>query len=168
MGEAPFWGPFWHHQALTADERRLFQHAREVLYAALRRLGQSPANFSLIHADLHPGNVLVDGRQLTVIDFDDCGFGWHLYDIAVALKAHQTAPRFPQIQAAFLAGYRRHRDLTEQAEALIPMFLLIRALAEIGWLHQRPEIAGPENFNIWKADICARCVALAPLEAMIP
>lgn len=163
MGEAPFWGRFWDHQGLSADERQLFQHTRKQLFAALGRYGQSGTNFSLIHADLHPGNVLVDGQRLTVIDFDDAGFGWHVYDIAVALKAHQSAPRFPEIQAAFLAGYRRHRALTDQAEALIPMFLLVRALAEIGWLYQRPELTPWENFSAWKADICARCTAFVPV-----
>ena len=46
---------------------------------------RTPSGYSVIHADMHPGNIVVDGDRLTVIDFDDAGFGWHQYDIATAL-----------------------------------------------------------------------------------
>ena len=40
---------------------------------------------STIHADLHAGNILVRDGGVTVIDVDDAGFGWHVYELAVAL-----------------------------------------------------------------------------------
>ena len=33
------------------------------------------------------------------------------------------------------------RTISESDLALLPMFLLIRGMAQIGWYHQRPEIA---------------------------
>ena len=71
MGDAPHWGPFWEHHSLSAAERRLMLDTRARLHAALARLDRQPSVYSLIHADMHPGNVLVDGERLTVIDFDD-------------------------------------------------------------------------------------------------
>ena len=56
------------------------------------RLERQPAVYSMIHADMHPGNVLVDGDRLTVIDFDDAAWGWHAYDIAVAPGASAAGP----------------------------------------------------------------------------
>ncbi len=41
--------------------------------------------WGLIHADLRPSNIMIDGADLTVIDFDDCGFTWFLDDFASAL-----------------------------------------------------------------------------------
>ena len=51
----------------------------------MQRLGQGPNVFGLIHADAHLDNVLFDGQQARLIDFDDCGFGYRIYDVAVAL-----------------------------------------------------------------------------------
>jgi Ser/Thr protein kinase RdoA (MazF antagonist) len=113
--------------------------------------------FGLIHADLHPGNVLVGPGGLTVIDFDDAGFGWHVYDMAVALYYVANRPDFPTLRAAFLSGYSAVRDLPPHTEDLLPMFLLIRSLALIGWLHQRPEIDPGLFFAERKASIMEAC-----------
>jgi Ser/Thr protein kinase RdoA (MazF antagonist) len=159
MGEAPFWGPFWDHPVFSRAERRLVIETRERLRGALTRLGRDPSIFGVIHADLHDGNLLVDGERLTVIDFDDCGFGWHLYDIAVALVHRQRSPHFVAIQQALVRGYRTRRALGDEAVALIPMFLLIRGLAQIGWLHQRPEIDASATIRATADRLCAQCEA---------
>ena len=92
MGSTPHWGPFWDHQGLSAAERRLMLDTRARLHGALARLERQPAIYSMIYADMHPGNVLVDGDRLTVIDFDDAAWGWHAYDMSVALFFHQSGP----------------------------------------------------------------------------
>jgi len=162
MGEAPFWGRFWEHPALPSEERALMLSTRERLHGALRRLGKDPATYGVIHADLHPGNLLADCETLTVIDFDDAAFGWHIYDIAVALTHYETRPDFPSIREAFLRGYRRHRPLAEEVTALLPMFLLIRRLAVIGWLMQRPEIDPGARLDEIRALAKAQCEAFEP------
>jgi Ser/Thr protein kinase RdoA (MazF antagonist) len=143
MGDAPFWGPFWDHRVFAPAERALVIATRDRIRGAMDRYGRDPATFGMIHADLHPGNLLVDGDRLTVIDFDDCAFGWHLYDIAVALVHQQRSPHFEARRDAFVRGYRTVRPLGDDALALLPMFLLVRGLAQTGWLHQRPEIDVP-------------------------
>ncbi len=142
LGEAPFWGRFWEHPALTAAERTLMLRTRQRLRVALDRHGAGEDRYGVIHADLHPGNVLLDGQRLAVIDFDDTAFGWHVYDIAVALIHQQDKPYFSAVRDALLAGYRTVRALPEDMVALLPMFMLIRGLAQIGWLYQRPELTG--------------------------
>ena len=39
----------------------------------------------MIHADMHSQNVLIQEDKLSVIDFDDAGFGWYGFDLAVAV-----------------------------------------------------------------------------------
>ena len=139
MGDTPFWGPFWVLPELTAAERAHLLNARRAIHHALSDYGKAKGTYSLIHADLHPDNLLVNGDRLHVIDFDDAGFGWHQYEIAVALDAYRKPPHFEVARDALIAGYRSERALSDAAIELLPMFLLIRSLALLGWLHERPE-----------------------------
>jgi len=161
MGDAPHWGPFWEHRSLSIAERTLLLDARERMREWLARLDKDPSVYSLIHADMHPGNVLVDGDRLTVIDFDDAGFGWHLYDIAVVLTYWQSKPNAQAIERAFLNGYRAVRPLPPSAEAAIKTFRLIRWMASIGWFHQRPELKRPAVFEERKAWVLEQCARFA-------
>jgi len=162
MGEAPFWGPFWDHPVFFADERDLLLVVRERLHAALARLGKVPATYGVIHADLHPGNLLVDGDRLAVIDFDDTAFGWHAYDLAVALVYYQDHVRFGAFRDACLRGYRRVRPLPDVVVGLLPMFLLIRDLVQVGWMHQRPELPTEARLEERKASLLERAARLEP------
>ena len=157
MGDAPFWGPFWDHPVFTPTERTLVIETRDRLRGAMDRYGRDPSTFGMIHADLHDGNLLVGGERLTVIDFDDCAFGWHVYDMAVALFHQQKSPHFEAIQDAFVRGYRTRRDVGDDAVALIPMFLLVRGLAVTGWLHQRPEIDVSRTIRASADRLLAQC-----------
>ncbi len=158
MGPKPWWGPFWEHAMLSPAEQALLRATRDRLHAALTRYGEPARCFSLIHADLHPYNVLVDGPRAAVIDFDDSGFGWHQYDLAVALMSHQDHRDFATFRDACIAGYRAVRPIAGADLALLDMFLLIRGLAIIGWFHQRPEVPATEELG----RILARIRAVAP------
>ncbi|MDB5480080.1 MAG: aminoglycoside phosphotransferase [Caulobacteraceae bacterium] len=162
MGEAPFWGPFWDHPMFSPAERALMLATRDRIHAALSRYGRDPATFSLIHADLHPGNVLIDGDHLAVIDFDDAAFGWHLYDLAVALVFYQDHAHFAGFRDACLRGYGAVRPLPDDVVRLLPMFLLIRRLVQIGWLHARPELPEWSGMQARKVSLLARAGAFEP------
>ncbi len=163
MGAEPFWGPFWDHDIFSPAERAILLGTRDRLHAALTRYGKTERTFSLIHADLHPRNVLIDGAHAVVIDFDDSGFGWHQYDLAVALIAYQDHPDFPLYRDACLAGYRSVRSISDADLALLPMFLLIRDLAQMGWFHQRPELSRPAALPRIKERICTKAADFEPL-----
>jgi Ser/Thr protein kinase RdoA (MazF antagonist) len=156
MGPKPFWGPFWDHPIFSPAERDMLLGARDRLHAALTRYGKPARTFSLIHADLHPHNVLVDGGHAAVIDFDDAGFGWHQYDLAVALVAYQEHPDFTMFRDACIAGYRSVRSISDADLALLHMFLLIREMAQMGWYHQRPEVPRSSVQSRLKERICSK------------
>jgi Ser/Thr protein kinase RdoA (MazF antagonist) len=162
MGPHPFWGPFWDHPIFSSAERDMLLVMRDRLHAALIRYGKPARTFSLIHADLHPRNVLIDGAHAAVIDFDDAGFGWHQYDLAVALVTYQDHPDFSLFRDACIEGYRSVRTIADADLALLPMFLLIRDMAQIGWFHQRPELPRTAALSRIKARICAKCPGFQP------
>jgi Ser/Thr protein kinase RdoA (MazF antagonist) len=155
LGEEPRWGRFWDHHALTRDQKALLLMTRNQLRALLAQYDREPERFGLIHADLHPDNIILDGDTLGLIDFDDSGYGWHMYDLASALIEHISAVDFETLRRAVLAGYRNERPLTYSDEAMLSSFLLIRGMALIGWFHQRPEHADSAFFLQVKSAVLA-------------
>ena len=155
MGLKPFWGPFWDQAKLSSAERALLLDTRDRLHAALTRYGKPARTFSMIHADLHPHNVLIDGARMAVIDFDDSGFGWHQYDLAAALATYQDHPDFTVFRDAWVAGYRSERPISGEDLALLPMFLLIRDMAHLGWYHERPELPRSSVLSRAKERVCS-------------
>src|SRR5215208_7215361 len=81
-----------------------------------RLLGHGPETFGLIHGDLHQENYLFDRGQVRTIDFDDCGYGHYLYDLAVTLFNVRSRDDTPLLRQSFLAGYRSVRPLSSEHE----------------------------------------------------
>lgn len=156
-GEAPFWGRFWEAGNLPANRRERLERVRTSMRARLAELPTDPTRFGMVHGDLHANNVLYDRKldldhALTVIDFDDAGFSWFAFDLAVAIWDQQDAlqggERFADIHAALGAGYRHARgDAAEGPLADVSLFLLMRSLMLLGWLHDRPAVARPGMFD---------------------
>lgn len=157
MGTQPFWGKFWERSDLSRDEQALLLDTRVQLHGLFTRYGMDKSRYSVIHSDLHPGNALVDGDTLTAIDFDDVAWGWHMYDLAAALNQCQELAEFGAFQAACLGGYCHVRPVSDEDVAMLPMFLLARDLAEIGWFAARPENATPAQMAAMKNFVVARC-----------
>jgi Ser/Thr protein kinase RdoA (MazF antagonist) len=71
----------------------------------------------LVHADLRLANLLVDGDRITVIDFEDCGLSWYLYDLACALTFNEGRPDVPELIGLWVDGYRQVEPLSTEDEA---------------------------------------------------
>jgi Ser/Thr protein kinase RdoA (MazF antagonist) len=63
-----------------AQQRALLDRAAALVFRRLDAFGRGADRFGLTHGDLMPDNVLLQDGVPHVIDFDDCGFGWYLYD----------------------------------------------------------------------------------------
>jgi len=96
--------------------------------AARNSLAGVPEVSGLMHADLHQENFLFAGVRVGAIDFDDCGFGSYLYDLAVTLSELTHRPGYRELRAALIAGYRTVRPLTAEREQLIGAFIALRFL----------------------------------------
>jgi len=131
------WGRFWELEALTSRQRALFEQLRARIGRGLAAFGMTSDRFGMIHADLVPENILVDGKRLRIIDFDDAGFGWHMFEIATSLYFIRRESFYEVARDALIAGYRRHRRLPDEHLHLLPMFLAARGTTYLGWVHTR-------------------------------
>ena len=136
-GESPLWGRFWELDALSASQHALFERLRASIVRDLTAYGRAPDRFGLIHADLIPENILVEANRLRIIDFDDAGFGWYLFEIATSLYFIRRETHYEVARDALVAGYRRHRPLPDEHLRLLPMFLAARGTTYLGWVHTR-------------------------------
>ena len=115
----------------------------EVVKRRLSGFGNDPDKYGLIHADMRLANLLIDRGTTRLIDFDDCGLGWFLYDFAAGISFMEDHPQVPALKAAWTAGYRRVRPLSESEETEIDTFVMLRRMALCAWIgsHMETETA---------------------------
>lgn len=121
------------YKQLPEDIQEDLQRLHEQLQEVEQRLGKSPDQFGLIHSDLSFGNVLFTTDAVLPIDFDDCGFGYYLYDLAVILAGPWERPGFQQRRDALFQGYREICELPDEHLSLIPIFMAMRASSLGQW-----------------------------------
>lgn len=134
LGQAPRWGRWEDGMAVGPAEKEVLGEAAELVRTKLVEYGTSPSRFGLIHADLRLANLLVDGDRVNVIDFDDCGFSWFMYDFGAAVSFLEHDPRLPEWQDAWVRGYREQERLAREDEQMLPTFVMMRRLLLVAWL----------------------------------
>ncbi|SON49688.1 phosphotransferase enzyme family protein [Vibrio tapetis] len=140
LSEQALWGCGWEHDDLTDEQRDLIVKARDKAGEVLSSIPKGAGSYGLIHCDFLPENLLVDEQgNIHLIDFDDSGFGYHMFDIATTLFWFLGEDSFDKITDEFLHGYLEEREISEEQIALLPWFLFIRGLVYLGWGHTRKE-----------------------------
>jgi Ser/Thr protein kinase RdoA (MazF antagonist) len=147
LGAKPNWGPWTDGPDLTHDRLRLLTRLVDTLRRRLERFGQGNERFGLIHADFRLANLLIHRGDVRVIDFDDCGFGWLLYDAGTAVSFFEHQPEVPELMAAWSEGYRRVRPLSGDEEHELMTFVLLRRMILFAWIgsHSETELARQEG-----------------------
>jgi Ser/Thr protein kinase RdoA (MazF antagonist) len=136
-GEAPLWGRFWENPALAPEEAALLRAARAEADAALARHEADGADFGLIHADVLRENVLTHDGRLSLIDFDDSGFGFRAYDLATAEVQGLEDSMNAAASLALHEGYRDTRRADAPALGDVTLFVALRTFASCGWIVTR-------------------------------
>lgn len=139
VGVAPLWGDPRRAPGLSPSQVTTIDAAMTALDRVLLAYGTDHSVYGAIHADFTPENILTGDDGYVVIDFDDFGDGWHLFDLATALFLYQKHPRYRELANALLVGYRSVRPLRREDEELMGVFLLVRGLTYLGWAATRPE-----------------------------
>ncbi len=116
---------------LSDQDRGLLEQARDEIMRYTDELYQS-SPVHIIHADFHGWNLMWDEGQLSIFDFDDCGFGVEAQDLAVALYYLDT----PEQDAALLNGYRSIKPLPTYSELAMKALQLQRRLLLLNYLFE--------------------------------
>lgn len=142
-GPRPIWGRWQDGLGVAGSAAALLRRLCDTLERRLAAFGSGPERRGLIHADLRLANLLVDAGRVKVIDFDDCGDGWFLYDYGTSLSFIENRTDVPELTEAWLRGYRRVGAVSAAEEAELPTFLLLRRLMLVAWLgsHRDTDLA---------------------------
>jgi Ser/Thr protein kinase RdoA (MazF antagonist) len=131
-GEAPVWGRFWEHPSASPEDAATLCAARDFLRDRL--VAHKDLNTGPIHADVLRENVLVLGQAVSLIDFDDCGTGFRLYDLGTAMIQNEYEPARDDLRDALVAGYATLRPADA---ATVDLMALARGCASVGWTMPR-------------------------------
>jgi len=150
--------PDWQSSGnLFSDQLKNEPWLKEKQARLLEQIGSLPRStevYGLIHCDLHFGNFFVDTpkQRITLIDFDDCAYGWFVMDIAVLLfdvlvlypgtDKDQYGTNFLR---SFLAGYLPENPLPQPWLEQLPLFL---KLLEIN-IYDRVAKFYPDDAGEW-------------------
>lgn len=116
------------------DQLAVFDAVAEHTRAVMQALGETPATFGLIHADFIAKNYLFQGKIVCALDFDNCAYGFYLYDLAPPLLQFSGEPRYALLKAALWEGYTSLLPLPETYRADLEILIAARHVASCRWI----------------------------------
>jgi len=147
VGPHAYWGSWRTAIGLDRAGGAVLEEALSHIRARIERFQMGADRFGLVHADLRLANLLVDGNHLRIIDFDDCGFSWFMYDFATAISFIEHEPVVPQLLQAWSTGYRKIAPLEVEDIAEIPTFVVLRRILLTAWLASHAEVPFAREFG---------------------
>ena len=100
--------------------------------------GQAHLKLAAIHGDICSLNCRIDGDLLTFFDFDECGLGSHLYDLAgwmfSAAASIEDERRLHSAAAACVQGYGETAGLEDAEILALPYFAMVHWLRTLAFL----------------------------------
>lgn len=158
VGPSPRWGR-WEDADLSDPEKAVCEEALWKAMDVVVKVPRTAETWGLIHADLRPSNIIKgpDGT-LTVIDFDDAGFSWYLYDYASSLSFIEHKPYAPELAQAWVKGYQEIAGaFTDDELHVMSALSMIRRLQMLGWTTNHREDALPDGMAAEEAPGSVQC-----------
>lgn len=139
VGDRAVWGRWQAAQGLDVPAITALRSAVSHITSRLEQLSILDGASGIIHGDLRLANLLVAGDQIHIIDFDDCGTGWFLYDLATALSLIEDLPEAPAAVRAWLDAYCGIRPVSSAQRQFIPDLIMLRRIQVLSWFASHPD-----------------------------
>lgn len=134
VGRRSHWGDWRNVPGLRHEDHAVIEEAIARIGKKLAAYGQSPRRYGLIHADLRLANLLLHASGPRIIDFDDCGMGWFIHDLASAISFEEHSPLAGQWVENWLQGYERAGHLDKEDLAMLPGMIMQRRIQMTAWV----------------------------------
>lgn len=148
LGSNAHWGDWRDGPGLDENDTALLEEAEAQVRRALVDYPLDPENSGLVHCDLRAANILADPEgELWVIDFDDSGFSWFLWDLCSSTTFIEHTPQVEDVIDAWLSGYSQVRGLTARDRGVIRDLVFLRRLHILAWMGSHPEADPVRDFG---------------------
>ncbi|MBZ0301116.1 MAG: phosphotransferase [Anaerolineae bacterium] len=134
FGEHSPYNPGPGARIFTPEQVQVMGAVARQVRQVMQTLDQESQTFGLIHADFIAKNYLFHGDQVCAIDFEDCAFGYYLYDLAPPLLNFSPLPGYADLKAALWAGYTAVRPLPDSLRDDLETFVAGRHVASCRWI----------------------------------
>jgi Ser/Thr protein kinase RdoA (MazF antagonist) len=134
----------------SEDELEMLCSTSKLVRGKLLALGEDRSVFGMIHRDLHPGtNILFHQGVVYAIDFDHCGWGYYLYDLARTYILLGGAPM--RMRETLLEGYQSERALPDNYREALELFVTMRLVEKINVQLSKVRLVPPREIpSTWK------------------
>lgn len=164
-GIGALWGDPLGLAALSPTARRSIAEALPGLHRRLTALGTDSSVYGVVHADATPENILETPQGIVLIDFDDFGTGWYVFDLVTAVFHHARHPRYAGYEQALRDGYAEWRELSPAELGAWDDLMLARGLTYLGWAAARAGDPAADfiatELAPWVADMAAASAGMA-------
>lgn len=124
------------HVAHLPERLTLLKQYLETASNSVQQIGEDVLDFGFCHGDVHGGNTHLHDGVLRHFDFEECRFGYRVFDLATFKWSLALDGNGPESWAAFVTGYESVRKIGEAETELLDTFVLLRHIWLIG-LHMR-------------------------------
>lgn len=135
IGKNAYWGNWRKAEGLSSADKEILELCDEALKSITSQFPKDNTHYGLIHGDLRLANLLLNGENLTAIDFDDCGFSWFGLDLANSLSFIEDNPLIPDFINAWFQGYGAVLPVPDKMKDMIPHLIMMRRMQLTAWLH---------------------------------
>ncbi len=121
------------HIAHRPDDLMAIEKIAQEALLSVKAVPENLVDTGLCHGDLHGYNLHLHEGKVTHFDFEECAYGYRVYDLATfkwgVCMGEQRAARW----SAFVEGYESIRPIAEPDRSLIDKFVVIRDLSNIAF-----------------------------------
>lgn len=141
FGASPITLPVESQVFVSPSDRAVLEAAALRIREQMQSIEQKPEFFGLIHSDLHYRNCKFYKGEVQVFDFDDCAWGYYLYDLAVTLYylRRRNREEFLALRQALLESYQQVNSLPQADESCWEALMAARRLQLLRDVFQRQD-----------------------------
>ena len=153
------WKDIWNENTTyLSAENAILKNKFNMMTEWLNTQNCTEINFGLTHGDHRPGNVLYDGKQVYIIDFDEPVYHWFIADIARPFLELSNRPfdEWKQKLDWFVHGYRSIYPINDKQLKDIHRFIQMKSIGIYLWCKNNwfePTAPGGKPRNQWLEEL---------------
>lgn len=134
FGSESIYDPDEGKELFTDDMKRIITRVTEQVQRVMDKLGKAKIQFGMIHGDLLTKNILFHEGDVSALDFEYCGWGYFLYDLAPLLWQFKIEPMYAELEEALWDGYINVRPQMALHREVLEPLIAARHVASIRWI----------------------------------